>query len=85
VTGLTKDDFELLDNGKRQEISVFSSDVQAIAVALLIDRSGSVSRDAGEDRRGRRSLRGRVAAGRSRVRQHAHDGVPAAHGATKPR
>jgi len=46
VTGLTKDDFELLDNGKRQEISVFSSDVQAIAVALLIDRSGSVSRDA---------------------------------------
>ena len=46
VTGLTKDDFELFDNGKRRDITVFSADVQPIAVALLLDRSGSVARQA---------------------------------------
>lgn len=46
VTGLTKDDFELLDNGKRREISVFAGDVQPIAAALVLDRSGSVARQA---------------------------------------
>lgn len=46
VSGLTKDDFELLDNGKRREITVFAGDVQPIAAALVLDRSGSVARQA---------------------------------------
>jgi Ca-activated chloride channel family protein len=40
--GLTKDDFEILDNGRRQEIAVFSAVVQPITMTLLLDRSGSV-------------------------------------------
>lgn len=40
--GLTQDDFEIYDNGKRREITVFSADVQPITMALLLDRSGSV-------------------------------------------
>jgi VWFA-related protein len=46
VSGLSKDDFELLDNGKKREISVFAGDVQPITVALVLDRSGSVARQA---------------------------------------
>jgi Ca-activated chloride channel family protein len=46
VAGLSKDDFELLDNGKRREITVFAGDVQPIAAALVLDRSGSVARQA---------------------------------------
>ena len=46
IPDLTKDDFELFDNGKRREITVFSADVQPIVVALLLDRSGSVARQA---------------------------------------
>lgn len=40
--GLTKDDFEVLDNGQRRDVVVFSADVQPITVALLVDRSPSV-------------------------------------------
>jgi len=46
VTGLTKDDFEVFDNGKRRDVTVFSADVQPISIALLLDRSGSVARQA---------------------------------------
>jgi len=46
VAGLSKNDFELLDNGKRREITVFAGDVQPIAAALVLDRSGSVARQA---------------------------------------
>jgi VWFA-related protein len=42
VTDLTQDDFEVYDNGERQEITVFSNDVQPINVVLMLDRSGSV-------------------------------------------
>lgn len=45
LTDLGKDDFEILDNGKPQNITVFSNDLQPITVVLLIDRSGSVVRD----------------------------------------
>ena len=41
---LTKDDFELYDNGRRREITVFSADVQPITMTLLLDTSGSVGR-----------------------------------------
>ena len=38
---LTKSDFEILDNGQRTDITVFSSDLQPITVALVVDRSNS--------------------------------------------
>jgi Ca-activated chloride channel homolog len=43
VADLTKDDFELLDNGKPVAITTFSSDRQPLTVALLLDMSGSMN------------------------------------------
>ena len=45
VPDLTRDDFEVRDNGKPQPISVFSRDVQPITVVMLLDRSGSMSQN----------------------------------------
>src|SRR3990172_1895661 len=45
---LTREDFELFDNGQRREIAVFSKELQPTAVAVLLDRSGSVQREAGQ-------------------------------------
>jgi len=42
VPDLKKDDFEIYDNGKRQEISLFESGQQPITVVVLLDRSGSM-------------------------------------------
>jgi Ca-activated chloride channel family protein len=42
VTDLTKDDFTVSDNGKTQQIALFSSDVQPITVIVMLDRSGSM-------------------------------------------
>jgi VWFA-related protein len=42
VTDLTRDDFEIFDNGRRQQISNFASGVQPITVVIMLDRSGSV-------------------------------------------
>ena len=39
---LTKDDFELFDNGRRREIALFSADVQPITMTVLLDTSGSI-------------------------------------------
>ncbi len=47
VTGLTKDDFEILDNEKPQPLIFFQSDVQPITVIVMIDRSGSVTGTSG--------------------------------------
>jgi len=41
---LTRDDFEVYDNGKLQPITIFSADVQPITVVMMLDRSGSVQR-----------------------------------------
>ena len=38
---LTKEDFELFEDGKPREITVFSKSVQPLSVALVLDRSGS--------------------------------------------
>jgi VWFA-related protein len=43
VPDLTRDDFEVFDNGQRQEITVFESGVQPIAVVMMLDRSGSMT------------------------------------------
>jgi Ca-activated chloride channel family protein len=42
VPDLTKDDFEVYDNGKLQPVSVFSNDVQPITIVVMLDRSGSM-------------------------------------------
>ena len=43
VSDLTKDDFEVLDNGKPVAITTFSSGRQPLTVALLLDMSGSMN------------------------------------------
>ena len=43
VTGLTKDDFEVRDNGRRQPLAFFSSEALPFSVVILLDRSGSMS------------------------------------------
>ena len=42
VTDLTREDFEVRDNGKPQPITVFSSGAQPITVVVMLDRSGSM-------------------------------------------
>jgi Ca-activated chloride channel family protein len=42
VANLTREDFEVRDNGKPQPITVFSNDVQPITVVMMLDRSGSM-------------------------------------------
>jgi Ca-activated chloride channel family protein len=42
VMDLTKDDFEVTDNGKPQEITQFIHDVQPLSVVILIDGSSSM-------------------------------------------
>ena len=42
VPDLTRDAFTVLDNSRRQELSLFASDVQPITVVMLLDRSGSM-------------------------------------------
>jgi Ca-activated chloride channel family protein len=42
VTDLTRDDFEVYDNGRLQPLTVFKRDVQPISVVVLLDRSASM-------------------------------------------
>jgi VWFA-related protein len=42
VSDLARDHFEIFDNGKRQELSLFANDVQPITIVMLLDRSGSM-------------------------------------------
>lgn len=42
VPDLTKDNFEVTDNGKPQDLTTFANDVQPITVVLMLDRSGSM-------------------------------------------
>jgi VWFA-related protein len=39
---LSRNDFEVDDNGVKQELTVFSNDVQPITAIMLLDRSGSM-------------------------------------------
>jgi Ca-activated chloride channel homolog len=46
VGGLTKNDFDVFDNGVKQEIAVFDRHTsQPLSIALLIDTSGSTNKD----------------------------------------
>jgi Ca-activated chloride channel family protein len=42
VTDLGRGNFEVDDNGKRQELTLFANDIQPITVVVLLDRSGSM-------------------------------------------
>ena len=42
VPDLSRDAFSILDNGKRQDLTLFANDVQPITVVMLLDRSGSM-------------------------------------------
>jgi Ca-activated chloride channel family protein len=42
VPNLTKDDFEIYDNGKLQPITLFAAETQPISVVVMLDRSGSM-------------------------------------------
>lgn len=42
VPDLTRDDFSVDDNGKRQTLTLFANDIQPITLVMLLDRSGSM-------------------------------------------
>src|SRR5262245_60691351 len=42
VPDLTRDDFEVRDNGHLQPLAQFSNDVQPITIVIMLDRSGSM-------------------------------------------
>jgi VWFA-related protein len=42
VPDLGREAFSILDNGRRQELTLFANDVQPITAVLLLDRSGSM-------------------------------------------
>lgn len=42
VPDLRREDFEIFDSGQRAELTVFSSEIQPMTVALLLDMSGSM-------------------------------------------
>jgi Ca-activated chloride channel family protein len=43
VTDLTRDDFEIYDNGRKQPITLFETGVQPITLVMMLDRSGSMA------------------------------------------
>jgi VWFA-related protein len=47
VPDLVREDFEIYDNGKLQDTTVFSSDIQPITVVVMLDRSGSMRQNFG--------------------------------------
>ena len=42
VPDLTRDDFEIYDNGKLQTVTQFANDTQPITLVMMLDRSGSM-------------------------------------------
>jgi VWFA-related protein len=42
VPNLTRDDFEIYDNGKLQPITLFQTETQPLSIAIMLDRSGSM-------------------------------------------
>jgi len=45
VPSLTKDDFAIFENGRRQEISHFSNERAPVSLGILLDTSGSMTAD----------------------------------------
>ncbi len=42
ITDAPREAFSILDNNKKQELTLFASDIQPITVVMLLDRSGSM-------------------------------------------
>ena len=42
VTDLTRDDFQVLDNGRPQPLTIFDNGLQPISVVIMLDTSGSM-------------------------------------------
>jgi len=42
VPNLTREDFEVYDNGKLQPLTLFEAETQPITIAIMLDRSGSM-------------------------------------------
>jgi len=42
VPSLTRDDFEMYDNGRLQPLTLFLNDIQPITIVVMLDRSGSM-------------------------------------------
>jgi Ca-activated chloride channel family protein len=47
VPNLTKEDFEVYDNGKLQPLTLFEAETQPITIAIMLDRSGSMKENFG--------------------------------------
>ncbi len=45
VPSLTKDDFSVFENGKRQDVSYFSNDRTPVSLGIALDASGSMTAD----------------------------------------
>src|SRR5580765_8726895 len=45
VPNLARDQFQIDDNGKRQELTLFANEIQPITVVMLLDRSTSMRRN----------------------------------------
>ncbi len=43
VTNLSRDDFEILDNGKPQDVTLFANALQPITLIVMLDTSGSMA------------------------------------------
>jgi len=43
VPDLVKEDFEILDEGKKQELTIFRTEVQPLSVVMMLDTSGSMT------------------------------------------
>ena len=60
VPDLTKDDFEIYDNGKLQPLTLFATETQPITVVVMLDRSGSMKESFNLVIGGRRGVRQRL-------------------------
>ena len=63
VTGLAASEFEIEDNGEKRDITVFRRDTIPIALALMIDVSGSMETNYGLIRRAVTALTSRFEPG----------------------
>jgi Ca-activated chloride channel family protein len=43
VADLNRDDFEIFDDGKKQPLTVFKTDIQPVSVVVMLDTSGSMT------------------------------------------
>src|SRR5579871_2514264 len=42
VTDISRDEFEIYDNGKKQNLTLFDNGIQPITIVIMLDRSGSM-------------------------------------------